>query len=155
MGRRPSSENSNRYAIHALKDRRATLAGEIVRFKQGIRDREEQLTHLDATLRVLDPEYRADTIAPKRIRRVKLFGGGELNRLIIDALRRADGKPLSTPAIADAIIVAKGYGQEAKHALIRRVRANLSYLLRHRSAVEKTGNRMTAKWRLSGQERLL
>jgi hypothetical protein len=155
MSRKPSAENSNRYAIHALKDRRATLAGEIVRFKQGIRDREDQLSHLDATLRILDPEYRADTIAPKRIRRVKLFGGGELNRLIIDALRRADGKALSTPAIADAIIAAKGYGQEAKHALIRRVRANLSYLLRHRSAVEKTGNRLTAKWRLTGQERLL
>ena len=73
---------------------------------------------------------------------MKLFGNGELNRLIIDALRRANGKPLSTPAIADAIIVAKGYGKEAKHALIRRVRANLSYLLRHRSAVEKTGNRL-------------
>lgn len=155
MSRRPSAENSNRYAIHALKDRRATLAGEIQQFKQGIRDREEQLTHLDATLRVLDPSYRADTIAPKRIRRVKLFGGGELNRLIIDALRRADGKPLSTPAIADRIIEVKGYGKEAKHALIRRVRANLSYLLRHRSAVEKTGNRLTAKWRLSPQDKLL
>jgi hypothetical protein len=38
-----------------LKDRRATLAGEVIKFKQGIRDREEQLSHLDATLRVLDP----------------------------------------------------------------------------------------------------
>jgi hypothetical protein len=149
------NDKTNRYAIAALKDRRATLAGEIVRFKQGIRDREEQLTHLDATLRVLDPSYRADTIAPKRIRRVKLFGGGELNRLIIDALRRANGKPLSTPAIADAIIVAKGYGKEAKHALIRRVRANLSYLLRHRGSVEKAGHRMSARWRLTTQENMI
>ena len=78
---------------------------------------EDALAHLDATLRILDPEYRADTIAPKRIRRVKLFGGGELNRLIIDALRRADGKPLSTPQIADSIIAVKGYGHEAKPAL--------------------------------------
>jgi hypothetical protein len=89
------------------------------------------------------------------MRRVKLFGGGELNRLIIDALRRANGKPLSIPAICDAIIAAKGYGQEAKHALIRRVRANLSYLLRHREAVEKIGNRMTARWLLSNQTKLL
>ncbi len=138
----------NQYAIAALKDRRATLAGEIVRFKQGIRDREEQLAHLDATLRILDPSYRANTIAPKRIRRVKLFGGGELNRLIHDALRRA-GKPLSTPEIAEAIIEAKGYGHDAKHALIRRVRANLSYLLRKRGSVQKTGDRLTAKWGLT------
>lgn len=149
------NEKSNKYAVAALKDRRATLAGEIVQFKQGIQYREEQLAHLDATLRILDPEYRADTIAPKRLRRVKLFGNGELNRLIIDALRRADGKALSTPAVADSIIAAKGYGSEAKYALIRRVRANLSYLLRHREAVEKVGNRMMAKWRLTGQAKLL
>jgi hypothetical protein len=68
-----------------------------------------------------------------------------LNRLIIDALRRADGKPLSTPKIADAIIAVKGYGHEA---LIRRVRANLSYLLRTRGAVDKIGERQTARWRL-------
>jgi hypothetical protein len=149
------NEKGNQYAIAALKDRRATLAGEIQRFKQGIRDREEQLTHLDATLRVLDPSYRVGTIAPKRLRQVKLFGGGELNRLIIDALRRANGKPLSTPQIAGAIIAVKGYGEEAKYALIRRVRANLSYLLRHRESVEKIGNRMTARWRLTTQQKLL
>jgi hypothetical protein len=141
------NDKSNKYAVHALKDRRATLAGEIVRFKQGIRDREEQLSHLDATLRILDPEYRADTIAPKRLRRVKLFGGGELNRLIINALRLANGKALSTPEIAEAIIEVKGYGHDAKHALVRRVRANLSYLLRHRR-VQKHGNRLTARWQL-------
>lgn len=140
------TENGNRYAIHALKDRRATLAGEIQQFKQGIRDREEQLSHLDATLRILDRAYRADTIAPKRLRRVKLFGGGELNRLIVDALRRAD-RPLACPEIAAAIVATKGYGEEAVHALQRRVRANLSYL-RERRRVAKIGERLTAQWTL-------
>jgi hypothetical protein len=146
-------DKGNKYAIAALKDRRATLAGEIERFKQGIRDREDQLSHLDATLRVLDPSYRADTIAPKRLRRVKLFGNGELNRLILDALRRANGKALTTPQIAEAIIATKGYGHEAKHALIRRVRANLSYLQRKRRLVSKTGERLTAKWSLASASR--
>jgi hypothetical protein len=41
------NEKGNQYAIAALKDRRATLAGEIVKFKQDIRDRHEQLSHLD------------------------------------------------------------------------------------------------------------
>ncbi|MBB1089865.1 hypothetical protein HUU61_01040 [Rhodopseudomonas palustris] len=75
------NDKGNRYAIHALKDRRAALAGEVLKFKQAIRDREKQLGHLDACLRVLDPSYRADTVPPKRLRNVKLFGGGELNRL--------------------------------------------------------------------------
>lgn len=141
------NEKGNRYAIHALKDRRATLAGEIQQFKQGIRDRENQLAHLDATLRILDHEYRADTVAPKRLRRVKLFGGGELNRLITDALRRSEGIPLSCSDIAKAIVAAKGYGKESLPALTRRVRANLSYL-RRGNRVVKSGDRTTAAWSL-------
>lgn len=58
------NEKGNQYAIAALKDRRATLAGEIVKFKQSIRDRLEQLSHLDTVLRALDPKYRADTMLP-------------------------------------------------------------------------------------------
>jgi hypothetical protein len=143
------NEKGNKYAIAALKDRRATLAGEIVRLNQDIMAREEQLSHLDATLHILDPEYRASTVHPKRIRRVKLFGGGELSRLVIDALRRADGKPLSISEIADAIIAAKGRGQEIKRALILRVRANLGYLRKMRGAVEKIGDHATARWRLN------
>ena len=139
---------TNQYAIAALKDRRATLAGEIQSYRQGIIDREEMLSHLDATLRALDPSYRADTVAPKKLRRVKLFGGGELNRLILDALRRG-GKPMTNVEIAAAIVAVKGYGEEAMPALIRRVRANLSYLLRSRGAVQKTGDRLSARWALT------
>jgi hypothetical protein len=140
------NEKGNAYAIAALRDRRATLAGEIVQFKEGIRSREEMLSHLDATLRVLDPSYRADTVPPKALRRVKLFGGGELNRLILDALRRG-GRPMTNVEIAAAIVKEKGYGEESMHALIRRVRANLSYLLRG-GRVVKTGDRLTARWAL-------
>lgn len=141
------NEKGNRYAIHALKDRRATLAGEIVQMKEGVRYREKQLCHLDAVLRELDPSYRADTLPPKKLRRVKLFGNGELNRLIADSLRRADD-PLSSAEIAGAIVESKGYGRESIHALTPRVRANLSYLLR-KGRVSKTGDRLTARWTLA------
>jgi hypothetical protein len=72
-------------------------------------------------LRGLDPSYRSDTLPPKRLRRVKLFGNGELNRLIADALRRAE-KPLASSDIADAIVETKGYGRDSIHVLTRRVR---------------------------------
>jgi hypothetical protein len=72
-----------------------------------------------------------------------------LNRFIADALRRAE-KPLASHDIADAIVEAKGYGRESIHALTRRVRANLSYLLRHKRVV-KTGDRLTARWSLPGE----
>jgi hypothetical protein len=124
------NEKGNRYAIASLKDRRATMAGEIVQMKEGIAYREEQLTHLDAVLRELDPSYREDTLPRKRLRRVKLFGNGELNRLIADALRRAE-KPLASHDVADAIVEAKGYGRESIHALTRRAKAGYQRRLVH------------------------
>jgi hypothetical protein len=111
--------------------------------KQSISDREEQLSHLDATLRILNPSYRAEAIPPKRLWRVKLFANGELNRLIA----RAE-KPLASYDIADAIVEAKGYGRKSIHALTCRVRANLSYLLRNKRGV-KNGDRLTARWSLT------
>ena len=59
--------------------------------------REEQLAHL-APLRNPDPEYRADTIAPKRIQRVKLFGGGRFEPADYRGPCRADGSGLSNAA---------------------------------------------------------
>jgi hypothetical protein len=68
---------------------------------------------------------------------------GELNR---DALRRAE-KPLGSADIAEAIVTETGFGRPSIHALTRRVRANLSYLLRNKRVV-KIGGRLTARWTL-------
>jgi hypothetical protein len=137
------NEKGNRYAIHALKHRRATMAGEIVQ-NEGRHPLPGRAAKPSG--RRVACTGRADSIPPKRLRRVKLFGSGELNRLIADALRRAE-KPQASSDVADAIVEAKGYGQESIHALTRRVRANLSYLLRHKRVV-KTGDRLTARWSL-------
>jgi hypothetical protein len=67
------NQKGNRYAIHALKDRFATMAGEIVQMKEGISYREEQLT-LDGVLRELDPSYRADALPSKKLQAVRQRG---------------------------------------------------------------------------------
>jgi hypothetical protein len=43
------NELSNKYALAALKDRRATMAGEIVQLKRKLKWAQGQLEHLDAT----------------------------------------------------------------------------------------------------------
>jgi hypothetical protein len=65
------------------------MVGEIVQFKQGISDREEQLSHLDVTLRILDPSYRADTIPPKKPRRVKLPDAAGARQPLLPAPQQA------------------------------------------------------------------
>jgi hypothetical protein len=97
-------EKSNQYALAALKDKRATLAGEIVDLKKQLAWRVSQLDHVDACLTIFEPGFDIKAVGIKRPRkRVKLFRQGELGRLIIDALRRA-GKPLGTHEITSALL---------------------------------------------------
>jgi hypothetical protein len=48
----------DRYALSALKNRRALLAAEIVQLERQVRARKESLGHVDATMRLLDPSVR-------------------------------------------------------------------------------------------------
>ena len=98
------------------------------------------LVHVDATLKLLDPDYDSDTIRPKRIpQRIQLFRQGELGRLILGALREAEGE-LRTQEIVAVRPGAGGHGEGARKAMGQRVRANLAYLER-REKVQQDGTR--------------
>lgn len=148
------NENGNKYALAALKDRRALLAGEIAELKKQLMRREDQLEHLDATITLFQPDYDRRTIATKRPRRVKLFRQGELNRMILTALRRAD-KPLSTAEVVSSVLDQTGYGEEARPALKGRVRGNLQYLERDRKMVTKSGSGANVRWTLEASNELV
>ena len=140
---------SNKYALAALKDRRATLAGDIADLKKRLQVATIQLDHIDACLTIF--EYQGDpaAIPVHRIRRrVKLFRQGELGRLILDALRRA-GKPLGTHQITTALLEAGGYGESARPSLTPRVRGNLAYLEKA-GKVAKAGGGKAVIWSLNG-----
>lgn len=141
------NDNSNRYALAALKDKRATLAAEIVQLEQQIRHRKELLVHVDATLQLLDPSISIDAIPAKRLRkRIKLFRQGELGRMILNALRIAE-RPLTTAEVATALLEAGGHGESARPTVTPRVRGNLSYLARQGKVI-KSGDRKGARWAL-------
>lgn len=140
----------DRYAISALKNKRATLAAEIVQLESQIRSRKHGLEHVDACLRLLDPSIITDDIPNKRpTKRVNLFRQGELGRLILSALRQAE-RPLSTAGIVSSVLASGGHGEDARPALRGRVRGNLAYLER-RGLIEKIGARATATWALRDQ----
>ncbi|MFC2950702.1 hypothetical protein ACFOOP_02095 [Marinicaulis aureus] len=145
------NENGNKYALAALKDKRATLSGEIADMKKQIKWREDQLAHVDATIAIFEPGFDVDSLPLKRPRkRVKLFKQGELGRLIFDALRRS-GEPMLTADVVTAVMEAQGYESEARSAFGPRVRGNLAYQL-GRGTVEKTGIGRDTRWRLSDGE---
>ena len=136
----------NTFAIPALKEKRAVLSGEIVSCQKKIARLKKQLVSLDATISIFDPAYKVGSIKPKNARkRAKLFKMGELGRHIMDALRRAEGRPLATADVVEAVAAAIGESKAKAPALAASVRSNLGYLARSRK-VEKVGDRMAALW---------
>ncbi|MGH6870869.1 MAG: hypothetical protein ACREHE_05115 [Rhizomicrobium sp.] len=138
----------NKYALAALKRQRATLAGEIIDLKKRLAWAQQHIRHVDASLQLLDPQLFPNLIPAKRPqRRIKLFRQGELSRLVIDALRRAE-KPMGTREIVTALLKAGGHSESARPALAPRVRGNLAYQER-RGKVIKAGSGSKVIWALS------
>jgi hypothetical protein len=142
------NENGNRYALAALKERRASIDGEMRECERRLRYLREALGHLDATLALFDPEGNPKAIRAKRpYKRVKLFGAGKLSRLILDALRKAE-RPLSASEVTAAVVTELDFGPDAAVGMATRVRATLIYLAK-RGSVVKEGERVTARWSLT------
>lgn len=142
------NEKGNRYALSALRDKRAVLASEIVQLERQLRHRKESISHVDATLRLLDPSIETDAIPTKRpVKRIKLFRQGELGRLILNTMRDADA-PISTQDITSAILMAGGHGESARPTVMPRVRGNLAYLQRRRKVI-KTGSGKGVCWHVT------
>ncbi len=139
----------NTYALPALKEKRAKLAGEILHLKKRIKASESQLIALDATITIFDPNFDSNSIKPINPRqRVNLFRMGEMGRMIIDALRKADGKPLSTPQVAEYILGVSGFdGQEARETIRKTTGTNLNYLARRGKVIRATHMQRTS-WTL-------
>jgi len=138
----------DRYALVALKRKRAGIAGEIVQLERQIRARKEVLAHVDACLRLLDPSVDTDAIPNRKPpKHINLFRHGELGRMIIDALRRAGGEA-SLHDIVTALLEAGGHGEEARKTVAPRVRGNLAYLARM-GKVTKDGDQREARWRIA------
>jgi|SRR5271165_4190284 len=78
------------HIISALWNKRAELAGTLRQLEQQLVQRREDLAHLDATMRLFDPNVRPKDIRPRRPRvRNVWFRPGECLRLIYDELREA------------------------------------------------------------------
>jgi hypothetical protein len=140
------NERSSRYAINALKERRAEIDGEIQAYRRCLENLTEAIVHLDASIALLDPTYDPASVRPKRLyRRARLFGGRKLTGLILDALRRAE-RPLSTQEVV-AAVTSEVDGGAGAPLVTKRVGMGLARLAR-RGAVAKDGERKTAVWRL-------
>ncbi|HEX3652773.1 MAG TPA: hypothetical protein VHU18_08115 [Rhizomicrobium sp.] len=142
------TDNGNKYALAALKHKRASLAGEIVSLEKSLAWKRSQLEHVDATLAIFG-EADPDKVKPvKPYKRIALFKQGELAQLVRDALRKA-AKPLTLSQVVANVTAELGHGEEAIPAMRHRVRASLQYLSREKHSVTKQGNGSRVLWTLA------
>ena len=54
------------HVMHALRHKRAELAGTLIQLEQQLVQQRADLTHIDATMRLFDPNIQPDEIHPRR-----------------------------------------------------------------------------------------
>jgi hypothetical protein len=92
------------HVVSALRNKRAELAGMVGQLEQQLARQRTNLAHLDATMRLFDPEIRPQEIRAKQQRaRSAWFRQGECLRRIHDELRNA-AQALTTRDLAERII---------------------------------------------------
>lgn len=137
-----------RYALTNLRDRMASLCGEIDELERKLEWIKGQRVHLAETIKFMSPGYDIDSIRPSKPRkRFKLFAQGALSGALADVLREAN-EPLTTEQVVTGVMKELKAKEDARVALRPRVRASLQYLLTYKQMITKIGNRRTAKWKL-------
>jgi hypothetical protein len=96
------------YALDALKRKRAEMTGEIALCHARLQSLSSDLDHLDATIRLLDPDFVVESILPKVFKPPASWSKrGEMSRAVLSILRIAKG-PQSTREIASQIVAQRG-----------------------------------------------
>jgi hypothetical protein len=136
------------HVISALRNKHAELAGTIRQLEQQLAQQRSSLTHLDATMRLFDPEIRPSDIRPKQRRtRNVWFRPGECLRLIFDQLREA-AQPLTTRELAERIMRLKAIpaADVQRRELVQKTL--LGSLNRARQTIARVETAGVVRWRL-------
>ena len=89
--------------ISGLVSKRSELISMLEHYAQEVDRLDEELRHLDATIKLFAPEMDLRTLPPKRfIETNRIFRQGESNRCMLEVLREAGGT-LNTQQIAQRI----------------------------------------------------
>ncbi len=133
--------------IGGLRDKRSELVELVGRLEQQLADYRVSLTHLDATMRLFDPDLLlADTDLQQR-ERVSWFRPGECLRTIYDVMREAP-QPLTTRDVARRVIAAKGItvADDRTQSLIQKT--ILASLSRAKNTLERLEVDGVVSWRV-------
>ena len=138
---------AERHVIGALRSKRAELAGALRQLEQQLAQQRANLAHLDATMRLFDPEIRPKDIRPRQQRaRNAWFHPGECLRLIYDELREAT-QP-TTCELAERIMRLKAMPMTDDRCRALVQKTLLSSLNRAKTTIARVETAGVVSWRL-------
>jgi hypothetical protein len=136
------------HVIGALRNKRAELAGTLRQLEQQLERQRANLAHLDATMRLFNPDIRPNDIRPKQRRaRNAWFRPGECLRLIYDELRQAT-QPMTTRELAERIMRVKAIPAADDQRRERIQKTLLGSLNRAKQTIARVEIAGVVSWRL-------
>ena len=136
------------HVIGALRNKRAELAGMLRQLEQQLGQQRANLAHVDATMRLFDPDIRPKDIRPKQPReRNAWFRPGECLRLIYDELREAT-QPVTTRELAERIMHLKAILPADDQRRERIQKTLLASLNRAKQTIARVEIAGVVRWRL-------
>lgn len=107
------------HVVSGLVAKRSELSGLISHYQQEIARLQGDMQHLDATIKLFEPDYDLRTIRAKQVRaRNHYFDNGECHRMLLEALRELGGQA-NTAQIVQWVSARKGFEADAHHAVYR------------------------------------
>src|SRR3954452_21276150 len=138
-------------SLLAIIRKRADIAGEVEALSARCHQLRVNLVHLDAAIRIMDPDAEPELIRPRKPSRrgCDWFGRQELLRLALEGVRKAE-RPLSTVEIARGVMLCKGIVVDDAIAL-RRVAGMVKGVLHRQDGrtVERAGSGRDVGWRIA------
>jgi hypothetical protein len=113
--------------VAGLVAKRAEIAGKIDEARETLRQLIVDLDHVDAAIRLFDPDYDIAAIRVKPTHPAQIARRGDSIRLILDLLRQATA-PLTTKQIALQVMASRGLNTEDNVLVLtmtRRIGASL------------------------------
>jgi hypothetical protein len=136
------------HVVGALRNKRAELAGTLRQLEQQLARERTNLTHLDATMRLFDPNIRPKDIRPRQQRTHNAwFRHGECLRLIYDELREAT-QPVTTRELAERIMRVKAIPVADAHRRELVQKTLLASLNRAKETIARFETAGVVSWRL-------
>tara|TARA_R110000787_G_scaffold36855_4_gene93822 strand:+ start:2520 stop:2960 length:441 start_codon:yes stop_codon:yes gene_type:complete len=125
-------ENEAPNTVSGLIRKRAELAGQMEHHQAMVRQLIIDLDHIDATLRLFQPDITLEDIKPKPLPPRHAAYKGEVARVILGALRESS-RPMTTEELAQHVMAGRSMNTADKN-LTKTVTKRVGSCLRHHRA---------------------